>query len=597
MVGASSTASGGRFACGVLVALLACTHTDLVAQKAAPGTVVEGDLGIRLDSLVANKAPGFWGAVLVAVDGKPVLAKGYGMADRQKVPNGPQSVFDLGGAAQQFTAFLALRLVAEGKLQLDTPVGQFVENWPVEKAAITIDHLLRHTSGLPVTAAFTGAAAVQSKAALQVLAQTPLAALPGAAASYSGLNGNLLALVSEAALAGRFDKLLVDRVCKPLGMATAGPCNGRFDARLVTYRRSPADERGVPATAFEYQNAQRGAVGFLASVLDVHAHLVALTGGKVLDDTHLTLLWRPLEGVAHGVTHLPGNGDTMIRVHGQTDGYRARWLVHRALRRWIVILTEDYRDPGPLETALVAATMEPTATAKPVAAAGGAPPVTDDGWPTAAIERWVGTFELPRGGGSFTIRRDGAGLSLCGEGLQASARLEHGLWPPYGEARLRSAEDRGLRILEQLLAADASFDRAGFAEPEQGAAARGKLLEWKTQNGPTVAVRLIGTRLDPPFQPPGSAESWFRLSGKGKDLVIRVPWADAARFRRVEPTDDVPPFRLPLQYARTDVAFTDAGSRQRLVLSMEGVGDKRCLVFEDGSAGTQGLLECPLRQP
>ncbi len=56
------------------------------AQKPAAGTIVEGEAGMRLDNAVTRTASTFWGAVLVAIAGKPVLAKGYGFADRVKTP-------------------------------------------------------------------------------------------------------------------------------------------------------------------------------------------------------------------------------------------------------------------------------------------------------------------------------------------------------------------------------------------------------------------------------------------------------------------------------------------------------------------------------
>lgn len=565
----------------------------VLGQKPAPGTVVEGDLGVRLDALVREKASGFWGAVLVAVDGKPVLAKGYGAADRTKTPIGPQSLFDLGGASQQLTAVLALQLVAEGKLRLDTTVGSCAPGWPADKAGVVLEHLLRHTSGLPLAAPWSGSSAATSAGALQVIGRTPLVARPGAAVLVCNANAALLGLMAEATLQQKFDKLLVERVCRPTGMSTAGPCNGRFDGKLVTFRRSPTDERGAPATAMALDWSRRGATGVLASVLDVHAFLAALTSGTVLDDALLQELWRPLEGADFGVVHVPADRATLIRVYGKADGYRARWTLHRAEKRWVVLLTEDYGDPSPLETALVALAMAPP---EPVAKTTGTA-ASGDGFAAADRERWVGSYELPRGGGIFRVSAQGDDLWLEGAGLQASARLQFGCWPPVGEERLRNAEDRGLRVLELLLADDAGVDRTGFAEPTEGASARAALAQWKRQHGPIATTKLIGSRLDPPLQPPGSTETWFRVQGKDGSLVLRVAWADASRFRRCEITEEVPPFHVLLRPAGADRVRAETNGGQRLLLTIEGTGNTRSLVFEDESPGAAGLLECPLVVP
>src|SRR5690348_16592378 len=128
---------------------LALAAAAAAQKNQPPTTVVDGELGMRLDNAVTRSASTFWGAVLVAIDGKPVLAKGYGFADRTKLPLGPQSLFDLGGAAQHLTVLAALRLVAEQKLKVDDPVGRFVPDWPAERGGMTVQELLAHTSALP----------------------------------------------------------------------------------------------------------------------------------------------------------------------------------------------------------------------------------------------------------------------------------------------------------------------------------------------------------------------------------------------------------------------------------------------------------------
>src|SRR5687767_15350428 len=56
-------------------------------------------------------------AVGVAVGGKPVLMKAYGMADLEHdVPNTPDTIFESGSVAKQFTAMAIMLLVQDGRL-------------------------------------------------------------------------------------------------------------------------------------------------------------------------------------------------------------------------------------------------------------------------------------------------------------------------------------------------------------------------------------------------------------------------------------------------------------------------------------------------
>ncbi len=93
----------------------------------------------------------FSGAVLLAKDGKAVLRKAWGEAERSfHVPNRPDTLFSLGSLNKMFTAVAIARLVEEGRVGWDDPVGKHLRGWlPDDLAAkITIRHLLTHTSGL-----------------------------------------------------------------------------------------------------------------------------------------------------------------------------------------------------------------------------------------------------------------------------------------------------------------------------------------------------------------------------------------------------------------------------------------------------------------
>ena len=578
-----------------LVASLTCC---LVAQKQPPGTILEGDQGRRLDSVITSKASGYWGAILVAVEGKVLLAKGYGFADRLKTPNGPQTLFDLGGASQQLTLLCALRLAADKKLRLDDPVNKFVADWPADKAGITLDDLVRHVSGLPPEAAWGKAPASVNRVALQAIAATPLAQRAGRVVAYSAVNSSLLALVLEESTKLRLEKLLADGVTKPFGMSSAVLCTARPDARLVSARRTPQNERGEPATAFELNWAHRGARGVLASVLDVHALLRGLVSGTLLPEELLQVLWRPLPGApGYEVSELPGNGEMLVRVAGETVGYRAVWIVHRRSKSWIVMLTEDWGSLQDLQQALVAEwnQMLPRAggpVANGTAAAGTAPapgtatPVADGAFSDAEAERFVGTFVLPRGGGTFVIERRDGGLRLSGWGLQASWRVAQGCWPPPKEELLRHHEDRGLRLVEQLLADTAAVDAEAFIAPTNGAAARDLLRAWKKENGAPAAIEFVGTAM---LQ---AGESWFRLRTATKQLVLHVVWAHETKWRSCQVATEPPPFSVMLTSQRPDCAVAETAERRRLVLTMEGLAGSRCLVFEDASDGNGRLIEC-----
>ena len=67
----------------------------------------------------------------MAVGGKPVLLKAYGMADLEHdVRNTPDTIFEAGSVAKQFTAMAVQMLAADGKLSLDDPVRKYIPELP-----------------------------------------------------------------------------------------------------------------------------------------------------------------------------------------------------------------------------------------------------------------------------------------------------------------------------------------------------------------------------------------------------------------------------------------------------------------------------------
>lgn len=112
----------------------------------------DADLTAKLDRVLRahQEYRRFMGAALVAKDGKVLLEKGYGMANLElDVPNTPDTKFRLGSITKQFTATAILQLEEQGKLATSDLACKYVDGCPDTWKAITIHHLLTHTSGIP----------------------------------------------------------------------------------------------------------------------------------------------------------------------------------------------------------------------------------------------------------------------------------------------------------------------------------------------------------------------------------------------------------------------------------------------------------------
>lgn len=118
-------------------------------SSAPDRSTVAGEIGAGIQELAAQGR--FSGAVLVAQDGEPILRQAYGQADRAlDLPNQVDTKFNLGSMDKMFTAVAIMQLVEQGRLALDDVIADHLPGYANQEVAkaVTIHHLLTHTSGL-----------------------------------------------------------------------------------------------------------------------------------------------------------------------------------------------------------------------------------------------------------------------------------------------------------------------------------------------------------------------------------------------------------------------------------------------------------------
>jgi CubicO group peptidase (beta-lactamase class C family) len=170
----------------------------------------------------------FNGSVLVARDGKVLLAKGYGMANfEHDVPNTPRTKFRLGSITKQFTAAAVMQLAEKGKLDVDDTVCKFVNPCPEAWKPVSLHHLLSHTGGVPSYTSMPSYGPNMSRfmsldALIGTFRDKPLSFAPGEKWVYSNSGYVLLGLVIEKASELSYEEYLARHIFGPLKMANSG---------------------------------------------------------------------------------------------------------------------------------------------------------------------------------------------------------------------------------------------------------------------------------------------------------------------------------------------------------------------------------------
>jgi D-alanyl-D-alanine carboxypeptidase len=271
----------------------------------------------------------FSGAVLVKVRGVPILSKGYGEADRdRRIANSKETQFRLGSMNKMFTATVALQLVQQSRLDLQTPVGAILTGYPepATAAKVRIHHLLSHTSGLGnIWGPEFDAHRVNLRTCrdyVDLFGSRMPEFEPGSRYAYSNFGYILLRRILEVVSGVDYYELVRSKVFIPAGMlATESlPETADVPGRAIGYMRGP--EGWCPNTeTLPYRGTPAG--GGYSTVGDLDRFATALMSNRLLDARHTGLLTTGKVDAGEGMRYGYGfmeETDRGLRRFGHTGG-------------------------------------------------------------------------------------------------------------------------------------------------------------------------------------------------------------------------------------------------------------------------------------
>ncbi|UBU08468.1 serine hydrolase domain-containing protein [Nonomuraea gerenzanensis] len=340
------------------------SHQDTSAGQDRP------ELRKAIEEIVAS---GFLGVSLRVHDERGEWTGSAGTAELGGTAEPPiDGHARIGSNTKTFTAALMLLLVAEGKIELDTPVAGHLPGFGLDRR-ITVRRLLQHTSGLfnftgevyddgsivhgvPVPYGTTGKEWVDNRfrtyrpQELVELALSKQARFePGAGWSYSNTNYVLARLLIEKitgrSLAEEMRRLILD----PLGLSgtvvpDASPELPEPHAHLYYRYDDAGQERTIDVTRYNPTWVSTGG-DMISTTRDLHTFISALMGGRLLPAPLLEEMCTPvatgLPGMEYGlgvfvqetdgggtvITHNGGNVGSMTLMYSTPDGGRTMTAV------------------------------------------------------------------------------------------------------------------------------------------------------------------------------------------------------------------------------------------------------------------------------
>jgi CubicO group peptidase (beta-lactamase class C family) len=303
----------------------------------------------------------FGGAVLVARDGVPVLAKGYGFANAEwQVANAPTVKFRVGSITKQFTATLIMMLQNDGKLAVSDPVCKFVPACPAAWRPITLHQILTHTAGVPEYTELPSFKRTQALPATpaQLLARfksLPLDFKPGTKFKYSNSGYVLLGFVLERVTGTPYATLLKTRIFDVVHMDDSGYDD---NAAIIPHRAAGyTSRRGQLANAAYIDMTIPYAAGSIYStVKDLLKWDQALYTTALLPKGSLDAMFTPYKAIAgYGWAIDTQFGHKMISHNGGIDGFVSNIARYPDDKVTIIVLSNLEMAPiGPLAKDLAA---------------------------------------------------------------------------------------------------------------------------------------------------------------------------------------------------------------------------------------------------
>ena len=314
----------------------------------APTSTAAPDLEARIDTLLGTS---FNGSALVSKDGQVLYAKGLGMADAATdVANTPETRFRIGSITKQFTAMGILILESRGLVDRRDPVCDHLDTCPDGWEAVTIEHLLAHTSGIANftdQADFDGLQAATPAETVASVADIPLQWDPGRFFSYSNTGYVLLGMVIEKVSGQTYEAFVQDEIFGPLRMQDSGYEDGDTPGLATGYAE------GFTVAEPLDMSVPYAAGGLYSTVLDLERWVEAISTDRLAPSVEMTRFDAPIAettdriGFAYGYGQFVGDdgGSRVIHHDGGINGFYTNLVRYPDEHLTIVLLTNRETSP------------------------------------------------------------------------------------------------------------------------------------------------------------------------------------------------------------------------------------------------------------
>lgn len=316
------------------------------------------------DRMEFHHVPGL--SIAVVKDGKIAWAKGYGMANTESGTKVDENtLFQAGSISKPVAALAALKLVQEGKVDLDTDINTYLKGWKVpespftETEKVTLRRLLTHTAGMTVH----GFPGYQQKDTFPTIEQvlngegnTPkiyVDTFPDAIWRYAGGGYTVMEKMVEDVTGMPLEAYMKEHILEPMGMT-----HSTYDQPLTDKDHAQAsaayDGNGQLYEGLWHNYPEQAAAGLWTTPTDLAKYCMVIqeivagkTDGVLSQETVSQMLTKHKNDWGLGPA-LEWNGDSLRFQHGGKNAGFTNFMTAFAHRGDAVIVMTNADNGGAL---------------------------------------------------------------------------------------------------------------------------------------------------------------------------------------------------------------------------------------------------------
>jgi CubicO group peptidase (beta-lactamase class C family) len=310
----------------------------------------------------------FTGVALVKKADKVLHAKGYGEATESK-QNSLDTVFHVASITKQFTAAATLQLVEAGKINLETPINEYLpkkyrsDHWK----NVTCSHLLSHSSGIEdyalvrdyynVVDGFCLGDTVDGM--IREAMEKPLRFKPGSKFEYSNIGFTLLGEIIENQSSLPFDAYVKKRILNPLGMTssrvhvighvpTDDEASGyRWNAELKKHKKDEVVTLPVTAPDGGLTTTLSDFIKWIDVYTDANPLVVSKDSVKAMTTQRVPLDPKDVKPGERGYGYGLFVGDGLLSHPGYIVGFRSHFILDPEKDLLVLVFSNNTtNDPG-----------------------------------------------------------------------------------------------------------------------------------------------------------------------------------------------------------------------------------------------------------